>query len=559
MYRSRNRGKKSGGDGGVKGPSSALTQFLKDQGISAQAIKSRWEKRQKEEAESSVTPESTPDVSKVKPEDVEDEQLDQVSSESTETDDELTSTPFDKRLRSVGADSDEEEYDVDDTSVKKPRIMPRQTVKDEKKKTQILQNRRKKRRKAADILDRRTDKLPTLQDMCIRRISENIYKLEKDTNEDKSISFDHIRKVLGGISTDNLKNLAKALSKNRALNDHTLQLFLKTDLHELTFHDCSKLSSEGYRILSIFSPHLTKLSLQMCGQLNNEALLYIAEKLTNLTSINLDGPFLINEETWDLFFQKMKGRLREFHVSNTHRFIDLSLSSLLRNCGADLVSLGLSRLDSVFNYSLLPQYLNNKEFHTLSIKNPFNEEDFSDEVIINILGQIGSTLRHLSLSGCTELTDSTLINGMAAFLEKRGNLETLELEELTSITTDGLVYLCSKVSMPLLKRCSFRRCIQIDDAATIELFLNSAKDSLEYINLNSLNKLTEETFAIMSCPNLTHLDLSFVRAIDDLLVEQISRQNPKLRLMEVFGDNLITSNAKIPSTLTLTGRESDTL
>lgn len=536
-----------------------MTQFLKDQGISAQAIKSRWEKRQKEEAESSVTPESTPDVSKVKPEDVEDEQLDQVSSESTETDDELTSTPFDKRLRSVGADSDEEEYDVDDTSVKKPRIMPRQTVKDEKKKTQILQNRRKKRRKAADILDRRTDKLPTLQDMCIRRISENIYKLEKDTNEDKSISFDHIRKVLGGISTDNLKNLAKALSKNRALNDHTLQLFLKTDLHELTFHDCSKLSSEGYRILSIFSPHLTKLSLQMCGQLNNEALLYIAEKLTNLTSINLDGPFLINEETWDLFFQRMKGRLREFHVSNTHRFIDLSLSSLLRNCGADLVSLGLSRLDSVFNYSLLPQYLNNKEFHTLSIKNPFNEEDVSDEVIINILGQIGSTLRHLSLSGCTELTDSTLINGMAAFLEKRGNLETLELEELTSITTDGLVYLCSKVSMPLLKRCSFRRCIQIDDAATIELFLNSAKDSLEYINLNSLNKLTEETFAIMSCPNLTHLDLSFVRAIDDSLVEQISRQNPKLRLMEVFGDNLITSNAKIPSTLTLTGRESDTL
>lgn len=557
MYRSKNRGQKRE-DGGVKGPSSALTQFLKDQGISAQAIKSRWEKRQKQEAESSVTPEES-DVSKVKSEDADDAQLSPVDSESTETDDELPSTPFEKRMRSVGADSDEEEYEVDDSTVKRPRMTPKKAVKDEKKKTQILQSRRKKRKRAADLLDRRTDKIPTLQNLCIASISENIYKLQKDTDEDKSISFDHIRKVLGGISTDNLKNLAKALSKNRALNDHTLQLFLKTDLNELTFHDCSRLSSEGYRFLSIFSPHLTKLSLQMCGQLNNESLLYIAEKLTNLTSINLDGPFLINEETWDLFFQKMKGRLTEFHVSNTHRLNDQSLSSLLTNCGPDLVSLGLSRLDCVFNYSLLPHYLKNDEFHTLSIRNPFNEEDVSDEIVINIMSQVGSSLRHLNLSGCTELTDSMLIDGMAASLEKGGNLESLELEELTSITTDGLVYYCSKVSMPLLKRCSLRRCIQIEDAAVIELLSNSAKESLEYVNFNSLNKLTEETFAIMACPKLTHIDLSFVRATDDSILEKIISQNPSLKLMEVFGDNLITGDAKIPPTVTLTGRESDTL
>lgn len=555
MYRSSNKKKQSGENGGVKGPSSALTQFLKDQGISAQAIKSRWERRKKEEAESE-TPEDL-ESPPVKAEEDEDIEINQVDSDSTETDEEVASR-HNRRMRSVEQDSDEEEYEADELPVRK-RITPRKTVNDETRKTKILQNRRKKRKKAAYILDRRTEKVPTLQDLCISRISENIYKWQKDTDEEKSISFAKIRDVLGGISTDNLKNLAKALSKNRALNDHTLQLFLKTDLTELTFHDCSKLSSEGYRYLAIFSPHLTKLSLQMCGQLNNESLMYIAEKLSNLTSLSLDGPFLINEDTWDLFFQKMKGRLKEFHVSNTHRFTNDSLTSLFTHCGPDLTALGLARLDCVSNYQLLPQYLCNNEFHTLVIQNPLNEEDVKDEMIIKTLAKIGSSLKKLVLAGCTELTDSMLVDGMAVCLEGNSDLETLELDGLSSITTDGLVYFCSKLMMPKLKSCSLKRCALIEDDAIMELLSNPAKDSLEFINLNSLNKLTKEAFSVMQCPNLRHLDVSFVRAVDDAVIEQVATKNPNLRLMEVFGDNLVTGGARFPHTLTVTGRESDTL
>lgn len=555
MYRSRNKKGRSGENSGVKGPSSALTQFLKDQGISAQAIKSRWERRKQQDGKSE-TPEDLEIVS-VKSEENEVINIDQDESESTETDQEA-STPFDKRMRSMGEDSDEEEYEASDFQVSK-RVTSEKRVDDETRKAKILQSRRKKRKKAAFILDRRTEKVPTLQNLCISRISENIYKWQKENDQEESVSFSQIRDVLGGISTGNLKNLAKALSKNRALNDHTLQLFLKTDLTELTFHDCSKLSSEGYRYLAIFSPHLTKLSLQMCGQLNNDSLMYIAEKLSNLTSISLDGPFLINENTWDMFFQKMKGRLKEFHISNTHRFTNQSLMSLFSNCGPDLVSLGLARLDSISQYELLPQHLCNSEFHTLDIRNPLNEEDVKDETIIKLLANIGSSLRKFALVGCTELTDSMVVDGMAVYLESNNKLEALELEELTSLTTDGLVYLYSKLTMPSLKVCSLKRCTQIEDGALIELFANAAKDSLEYLNINSLNKLSKEVFATMLCPNLRHLDVSFVRAVDDGIVEQVATANPNLRLLEVFGNNLVTGNAKFPHTLTVTGRESDTL
>lgn len=553
MYRSRNRPSRAGQDG-VKGPSSALTQFLRDQGISAQAIKERWEQQQ-EKSESDLIEEQV----KAEPDQNDDNKLlSGNDSSSTETDDEITATPFDRRMKALANDSDEEEYESSDIPVTR-KGQPKDRSTDEKRKKQVLQSRRKKRKRAADLLDRRFDRITSLQDLCISKISENISKLQKNRDEQGDTVFVHIRKVLGGISTDNLKNLAKTLSKNRALNDHTLQLFLKTDLKSLTFHDCSKLSFEGYKALAIFSPHLTELSLQMCGQLNNESLLYISEKLTNLTSIHLDGPFLINESTWDTFFCNMKGRLRGFHVSNTHRFTDNSLGSLLRNCGQGLLSLGLARLDSVSNYSLLPQYINNNEFHTLAIEYPFNEEDVNDEVVINILGQIGQSLRSLVLNGCLELTDSMVINGLTAFLGGNNALETLELEGLTSLTTDSLVYFFSGVSLPCLKRCSLKRCHQIGDMATIELLLNSAKDSLQFLGLNSLNQLTKETFSIMSCPNLSHLDVSFVRCVDDFLVEKIGKQNPKLQLMEVFGDNLITSNAKISRGLTITGRESDTI
>lgn len=563
MYRSRNRSRKDD-DGGVKGPSSALTQFLRDQGISAQAIKDRWKQQQEEEQSEAQQQEQDQEATEGTIRLVKSEQdglsqtdLLEGSGSSTETDDRDTSTPFDRRFK-TDQDSDEEEYEESEPVIKQ-RTSPRKPRVDEKRQNLVLQNRRKKRRKAADLLDRRFDKVSTLQDLCIRMISQNISKLQNDTDKNEDTFFSHIRDVLGGISTDNLNNLGKALSKNRALNDNTLQLFLKTELESLSFYDCSKVSFEGYKSLAIFCPHIRKLSLQMCGQLNNESLLYVSEKLINLEAIYLDGPFLINEATWDQFFQNMKGRLKEFHISNTHRFTDASLASLLVNCGSELVSVKFSRLDSVFNYALLPQYINNEAFHTLAVEYPFNEEDVNDEVMINLLGQVGSSLKTLILRGCGELTDSMVINGMTAFLAGNASLEILELEELSSITTDSLTYFFSSIPLPNLKCCSLRRCYQVGDMAIIELLLNDAKVSLERLNLNSLKQLTKESFLLMCCPKLTHLDASFVRCIDDTTIEQVGAQNPSLKLMEVFGNNLITNKAKVLAGLTLTGRQSDSI
>ncbi|CCF60061.1 hypothetical protein KAFR_0I02820 [Kazachstania africana CBS 2517] len=570
MYRGRNRSRRND----VKGPNSALTQFLKEEGISAEHIKKRWEKSQKKSKDGSVEGEDTEaSFTKSEVSDV-NSNTDISIIENDELDldkpDGFTSVQrsYVDRFKSVGHDSDEEEYESSKASsgrLSTPNDEDNDAVVSSRRKRtkELLQSRKRKKKRAANLLNRQENVLPTLQNLCVLKITENISTWRSDSYNKKNLVFNHLRDVLGGISTANLNNLANALSRNRALDDETLQLFLKTDLTHLTFHDCSKISFDGYKTLAIFSPHLTSLSLQMCGQLNNEALLYLAEKLPNLNSLYLDGPFLVNEATWDEFFASMRGRLKEFYVSNTHRFVDKSLTSLLVNCHESLQSLGLSRLDSVFNYSLLPQYLINENFHTLAIEYPSNEEDVQDEVIINILGQVGRSLKNLTLRGCIELTDSMIINGMVAFLSgensKNTTLKTLILDDLDQVTADSLVYFFSQVSLPCLEICSLRRCEKVGDMAIVELFLNAAKDSLKSLHLNSMKELTKEAFNVLNCPNLEYIDLGFVRCVDNHVVELLGNNNPKLKLMDVFGDNLVTEKAKIRDRLTVIGRQSDSI
>ncbi|CCD23153.1 UV-damaged DNA-binding protein RAD7 NDAI_0B01190 [Naumovozyma dairenensis CBS 421] len=561
IYRGRNRSSRSN----IKGPNSALTQFLQEEGISAETIRQRWLEQQQKSASASPAPgDGTANAAQADKVEDEREKSEALPSSDEEIILEKSSINLEKRMNLVQDDSDEEEYE--DTSLttisRSPSVVALDDELRKKRTREVLKTRQRKRKRAAKLLDRRTTKIATLQDMAIAKISESITSWEREKDQGENTVFAHLRDVLGGISIDNMNNLAKTLSKNRALDDKTLQLFLKTDLTDLAFHDCSKLSFEGYKTLAIFSPHLTKLSLQMCGQLNNESLLYIAEKLPNLTSLDLDGPFLINEDTWDTFFVEMKGRLKAFRISNTHRFNDKSLASLLVNCGEELVSLGLSRLDSISNYALLPQYLKNEHFHSLSLEYPFNEDDITDEVVINILGQVGKNLKTLVLDGCLELTDSMIINGMCAFLHDGNNcslLETLSLAELDQITNDSLVYFFSEISLPHLVKCSLKRCLQVGDAAIIELMLNKGQQSLKELSLNSLKELTCEAFISLSCENLQSLDLGFVRCVDDKVIEEISSRNPNLELIDVFGDNLVTEKAKIKQRLVLIGRQSDSI
>ncbi|AAS51140.1 ACL088Cp [Eremothecium gossypii ATCC 10895] len=548
MYRSRNKSK--AGDNEVRGPNSALTQFLREQGISAESIKERWKStRQSESQDSADAAETDSDKG--------DSDYDGSSSDGA-PESGLESSRASSRARSNPVDSDEEEYEEGVAARQgiRPKREPEMVQEVLKRRKQALQRRQAKRKRAMELLDRKTKRIPTLQDVCVAVIGESIMK-----HKEHSLSVNkHILDVLGGVSVHNMNKLADALSKSRALNDRTLQLFLNVNLETITFHDCSNISADGYKSLAAFTPHLRAVSLQMCGQLNNEALLLMAEKLTNLRELYLDGPFLINDETWGIFFERMGDKLEAFHVSNTHRFTDDSLQKLLLHCGGSLRSLKLSRLDSISNYALLPRYLH-QDVHTLILQYPSNEEDITDEIMINLLGVVGNSLKVLNLDGCTGITDSFLVNGLASNVRSGSDscsLERLSLEELDQVTSDGFITFFSSVQLPRLHYLNLRRCHQLDDASIAEIWLNPCSKFLKELNLNSARNLTAAGFQLMSCPNLQQLNVGFVRCVDDKLLAHISECAPNLEIVEVYGDNLVTQNASARG-VTIIGRQSDSI
>ncbi|CDO91885.1 unnamed protein product [Kluyveromyces dobzhanskii CBS 2104] len=577
MYRARNRRNDDGS--GVRGPNSALTQFLKEQGISAENIRDRWLETQKKEAEEAQQRDEdnseTESDEDIKPNAIknnlskkssrsrkressssEEDDEDDVNSDDDGDDDDYKPEARLRRLKGADINDSDEEEEAPLGSERKKKIL---SLSGEKKISPQQakarhQQRKTRRKKAANLLDRKNSLISSLQDICIKIISKSIAEYNAQS------MVEHIRDTLGGVSLENLNKLAKALTKNRALNDDTLQLFLNTSLTSLAFYDCSRLSYEGYKRLAIFSPHLESLSLQMCGQLNNEALLYLAEKLPNLKELYLDGPFLINEATWIKFFDLMKGRLTAFHVSNTHRFNDGSLSAMLINCGSSLNSLGLATLDTVTNYALLPQYLGSPDFHTLILEEPSRETDINDEVIINLLGCVGQSLTKFSVNRCTGLTDACIMNGFLPFLSVSGKskITDLELEELDQVTTDGIVLLFSSIKFPLLRKCSLKRCFSLGDGALIELLLNSSA-TLEELNLNGLKSLTSEAFTFMACPNLKQINLGFIHSVNDKIVEEISRNNQNISIIEVYGDNQVTGKCLPRNGVNIIGRQSDSM
>lgn len=444
-------------------------------------------------------------------------------------------------------------------------------------------NARKRRKKLAQaLLDKKTVRLPSLQDVCIKTITQNIQDVE----------------ALGDIGQLNINKISRILSKNRSLNDSTVSLFLNPDVKALEFWDCSNVSSYSFNQIAAFCSNLESLTIFMCGQFHNDNLVYYKDKLPHLTKLSFNGPFLISNQLWQDFFDQAQCNLQEFEVRNTHRFGNQALISLLENRGSSLTSLKLSRLDGLDSasvYELIPQYLTPGQVTSLEISYPYKDELVSDDLLIHILAITGESLRYLNVDGCTQLTDLFLIEGIAKFCPC---LEVLSMKNLELLTNDGFVEAFKEFSIINtggLVTVDLTKCIGLGNQAVYSLLKHSGETLVE-ASLNSLDKVTksfllqvltddtaqwkkdlqksiedgvndgleeddekEEFYSKVSLPLLTKLDIGFVRSFDDEVTETFSTKCPKLTYLEVYGDNRCTSKAKARSDLLIIGRQGDAI
>lgn len=441
-------------------------------------------------------------------------------------------------------------------------------------------NARKRRKKLAQaLLDRQTVRLASLQDVCIRTITSNIADVE----------------ALGDIGQANTNKILKILLKNRSLNDSTVSLFLNPQLRHLEFWDCSNVSSHSFNQIAAYCSQLQLLTLFMCGQFHNDNLHYYKDKLPHLKALLLNGPFLISNALWQEFFDEAQCPLEAFEVRNTHRFGNDSLIALLEKRGSALSLLKLSRLDGLdlaAVYELIPQYISS--LTALELSHPYKEDLITDDLMIHILAITGESLKELNVDGCSALTDEFLTEGVAKFCP---NLESLSMRNLDLVTDEGFADALtqfSEINNGGLVTVDLTKCTGLGNKAVAALLRHSGNTLVE-LSLNSLDNLTKDFllqlmtdnnadwklslkqsiadgindeleeeekkvfYDKIGLPNLTKLDIGFVRQFDDEVLKKFSEECTKLAIVEVYGDSRCTSKAQFRSDLMVIGRQGDSV
>ncbi|ODV90753.1 hypothetical protein CANCADRAFT_2482 [Tortispora caseinolytica NRRL Y-17796] len=532
----------------VKGPNSALTEFLRSQNISAKEIRDRYL------AQSHVPIEISPEEEAAILEQV-DSEFHERQATATDKEADLIAEQYQARfteLRDVAIAEKLQIYELSVESASKSLSdspadsavpEPTENIRPAKKLRSASQ-RKAIKDTAKALLERSASRVPSLRNLCLQLCVQNIDDLE----------------ALGYIDEEHAIELSHAICRNRALTAQSLRLFARPDASHIEFWDCATLNDDALRSIAVYAPNLESLVLGMCGRLSSESFEYMFSRMRRLKRVQLHGPFLVSTSSWKTFFESIGNNLEEFAVSDTLNFNDEAFLCMAKNCPniSKLIirqcdSFGLKNLAALTN---LNQLLHLELYHPTDESVVITEEDSieASKGFVSMIKKHGSSLQTLKLEACEELRADTL---QAIKDNCSPQLTTLHITECPQLNDEDLQNLFSRWEAAAnISDLSLSRTAEAGRLAIREMFLSCAPQ-LAHLSLNSLYTLTEEDLAplYITCHRLKSLDLSFVRSVDDSLVQKILKQNPGLEYMEVFGNNHVTENLEQLRGLAVVGRE----
>ncbi|KAI7902081.1 uncharacterized protein BX663DRAFT_511683 [Cokeromyces recurvatus] len=367
--------------------------------------------------------------------------------------------------------------------------------------------------------------LPSLQDICISIVANYIDQVE---------SF-------GFISDDNFEKLAKIISRNRKLNNQTAKLFMEPYRKFLSLYDCTNMTEDGLYMISQFCPRLTKLQLIYCGHMTDRVLNGYKERLHHLSSLEVSGAFLVTKKAWISFFECVGPRLESFSIRHSARFTKECLEALVTYCpNLKELKLGhLSHLDSDW-LTLISQLKNLK---TLELAWTTHGHTFKTQDVVDMLSEIGSQLEELTIRGGHDLTDDILYEGL---LKNCHRLKKLGLEQCEKLSAKAMVEFLDNWETKGLSHLNISRCILFDDEV-IKAVIRHSGETLKQLNLHSLELVTATGLESLAgsesestaCKGLTHLNCGFVRSMDDFVLQKLINCCKSLEHVQVWGCHLV--------------------
>ncbi|KAF8237013.1 RNI-like protein [Tricholoma matsutake] len=375
----------------------------------------------------------------------------------------------------------------------------------------------------------------------------------------------HINDIeaLGDIGGLNMEAICKALAKNRNLTTENANLFYNITNTSLTLYDATNLPSSAFTTLSYLNPNLTSLRLDFCGRLDSLAMQSLSASLPALTHLELLGPFLVRIDAW-IAFLSSHPHLRTFCITQSPRFDLGCMRVLADSCGDSLEALRLrevGKLDDEF----LDQIKRMKKLKHLDIAEP--AVSCSEEAIIELMVNVGASLTTLDLSKHDLLTDEFLERGMKPYTRV---LDSLALSHLPELTNTGVAGFFQTWENGPLTSLDMARNHELGTEALNAVMVHSGSKLVKLV-INGWKDVGEEALRMVGRHGveLKRVDVGWCRQMDDFVVKSwmgMDKEHQqgsaawcrKLEELKVWGCNRITASCPRKKGVSIYGVESHT-
>ncbi|KAF2090277.1 DNA repair protein Rad7, protein [Saccharata proteae CBS 121410] len=594
------RRRQTAGNNRVRGPNSALTDFLAANRISAAEIRSTYEQRQAQ-ARQEVEDEAAAEDEEAAEENA---AVDPVQDDAEETprttraraargsspkqiEKIKKSKAFQRRkamMKSDGGDSDSEyEDDLVRDMYKKSQPPPGQlencemcnkrftvtpysksgqdgglvctpcgkelaTQAGPSKKAKKAATTRKRRKVESDRLEAnyKAQGAKTLQQLCIEKVAAHHNEIEE----------------FGDVQESILIRLSEIFSKKRVLDPRTLKLFLRDDLDGIAVHDAAYLESDDYDQIFATAPHIEKVVFRNACQFKDKNMRFMLDKAKNLRKLQLYASNLISDTMWAELFKEVGLKLQELKLQWLDAsFDDETVETMVRSC-PNIFRLKL-KLCRRIGSGAIDSIARLTELKHLSLQ---IGKDIESEGLVNLITSVGKGLETLSLEKFFEAGDTVL----QAIHDECYNLRKLRFSE-NDLCSDAAFYgLFTNWTNPPLRFVDLNSARDIDNSnpggpeEPIGLASNGFKALMEHsgsklghLNIASCRHISHATFIEVFdgqkiYPELQKIDISFCNTVDTVVVAGILKSCPKLDRLVSFG-NFKVEDVVVPAGVTLIG------
>ncbi|WAQ89778.1 hypothetical protein PtA15_11A469 [Puccinia triticina] len=372
--------------------------------------------------------------------------------------------------------------------------------------------------------------IQTLQMACINIIARNIQCVEE----------------LGNIGSVNLEKICQIVCKHRELTPSNLALFVDAAYSDLKLYDCINLRESHLTSIAFFCPRLERLTLNLCGHMTGDVLQTYVERLPRLRELDLFGPYLIRKPEW----------LKAFETWSKPRLVS---ERQLQDVDPDEMAVDDDENGKQVELIQAPQIQGfrlkqSPRFDIDCVKALVSScSNLTSLRLIDIGLMNDNTLEIIAQAGLKKLTDLSIANagihngatgealtdvGVTSLLKSvGGTVEQLDISQnkkLTDAVLEGIQNFC-----PRLTYLDLNGLKELSTKGIQELF-NKFKETeapgLKHLNLSRCIKVgNEAVYSILdhSARNLRILNLNSVDELRAEALERLAREATNLENLDV--------------------------